>query len=115
MKDNSTLHLEKSGQGNLYYDIALSYRIPAKDVAARDEGFFVEQAYYDYDSYKSIQKAKDEEWARYLSGSLNFRELKYPKEVVTYLKPLENLSVGKLVYAYNRIITGEARDQFAFE
>lgn len=115
LKDNSTLHLEKSGQGNLYYDIALNYRIPAKDVAARDEGFFVEQAYYDYDAYKSIQKAKDEEWAKYLSGSVAFKDLKYPKEVVTYLKPLESLTVGKLVYAYNRIITGEARDQVAFE
>lgn len=115
LKNNSTLHLEKSGQGNLHYDIALSYRIPAKEVAARDEGFFVEQAYYDYDGYKSIQKTKDKEWAQYLSGSLNFRDLKYPKEVVTYLKPLENLTVGKLVYTHNRIITGEARDQVAFE
>lgn len=75
----------------------------------------MEQAYYDYDAYKSIQKAKDEEWAQYLSGSLAFRDLKYPKEAVTYLKPLENLTVGRLVYVYNRIITGEARDQVAFE
>lgn len=115
LQDNSNLHLEKSGQGNLYYEIAVSYRIPAKDVAARDEGFFVEQAYYDYNGYKSVKKAKEEEWARYMSGSITFKELKYPKDIVTYLKPLENLTVGKLVYIHNRIITGEIRDQVAFE
>lgn len=115
LQDNSNLHLEKSGQGNLYYDIAMSYRIPTKDVRSRDEGFFVEQTYFDYNGYKSVKKAKEEEWAQYLSGSIGFSSLKYPKEVVAYLKPLDGLTVGKLVYAHNRIITGEARDQVAFE
>ena len=114
-QDKSNLHLEKTGQGNLYYDIAMSYQIPARDVQARDEGFFVEQTYFDYNEYKSIKKAKDEEWANYMSGSVAFKDLKYPKDVVTYLKPVDSFTVGKLVYAYNRIITGEARDQVAFE
>lgn len=114
-QDNSNLHLEKNGQGNLYYDIALSYRIPSKDVPARDEGFLLEQYFYDYDSYKSVKKTKEEEWLKYMSGSIDFSSLKYPKEIVTYLKPLETLTVGKLVYVHNRVITGEARDQVAFE
>lgn len=93
----------------------MSYRIPAKDIQSRDEGFFVEQTYFDYNEYKSIKKLKEEEWMNYLSGSIAFSALKYPKDVVTYLKPLDGFTVGKLVYAYNRIITGEARDQVAFE
>lgn len=93
----------------------MSYRIPAKDIRARDEGFFVEQTYFDYNEYKSLKKLKEEEWTNYLSGSIAFKDLKYPKDIVTYLKPLEGFSVGKLVYAHNRIITGEARDQVAFE
>ena len=115
LQDNSNLHLERAGQGTLYYDIAMSYNIPTKDVQARDEGFFVEQQYYDYNEYKSVKKAKEEEWVKYLNGSIDFKNLKYPKEIVTYLKPLESFTVGKLVYTYNRIITGEARDQVAFE
>lgn len=115
LQDNSNLHLEKTGQGNLYYDIAMNYQIPMKDVQARDEGFFLEQIYYDYDSYKSIKKAKEEEWEKYTNNDIAFKDLKYPKEIVTYLKPVDSLTVGKLVYVYNRIITGEARDQAAFE
>lgn len=115
LQDNSNLHLEKTGQGNLSYDIAVNYQIPTKDVPSRDEGFFVEQTYYDYDGYKSVKKAKEEEWGNYMSGSIVFSSLKYPKDIVTYLEPLEILTVGKLTYVYNRIITGEARDQVAFE
>lgn len=115
LQDSSNLHFERAGQGNLAYDIAMSYRIPAKDIQSRDEGFFVEQTYFDYNEYKSIKKLKEEEWANYLSGSIAFSALKYPKDVVTYLKPLDSFTVGKLVYTYNRIITGEARDQVAFE
>jgi hypothetical protein len=105
LQDNSNLHIEKSGQGNLYYDIAMSYQIPSKDVLSRDEGFFVEQTYYDYDGYKSIKKAKEEEWNKYTNRDIDFKDLKYPKDIVTYLKPLESFTVGKLVYTYNRIIT----------
>ncbi len=115
LQDHSNLHFEKTGQGNLYYDIAMTYRVPARDIASRDEGFFVEQTYFDYNEYKSLKKAKDEEWTSYLSGSIAFKDLKYPKDVVSYLRAIEVLSVGKLVYVYNRIITGEARDQVAFE
>lgn len=115
LQDSSNLHLEKTGLGNLYYNIAVTYQIPAKDVATRDEGFFLEQTYFDYNEFKSIKKLKEEEWMNYLSGSVSFKDLKYPKDVVIYLKPLNNMTIGRLVYAYNRIITGEARDQVAFE
>lgn len=115
LQDNSNLHLEKSGQGNLSYEIAANYFIQSKDVQARDSWFFVEQTYFDYNEYKSVKKMKEEEWARYLSGSIEFKDLKYPKDTVAYLKPLESLTVGKLVYVHNRIITGEARDMVAFE
>jgi len=115
LKDTSSLHIEKTGQGNLYYDIAMSYFIPTQEVKTRDEGFFLEQTYYDYDTYKSIKKAKEEEWDKYTNNDISFNDLKYPKDIVTYLTPLENFTVGKLVYTYNRIIIGETRDQVAFE
>lgn len=115
LADTSNLHFEKNGQGNLYYDIALSYQIPATQVQSRDEGFFLEQTYYDYDGYKAILKAKKEEWDKYISGSIAYKDLKYPKDVVTYLKPIDSFTIGKLVYVYNRLITGESRDQVAFE
>lgn len=115
LQDDSNLHFEKTGQGNLSYEIAMNYRIPAKDVVSRDEGFFVEQTSFDYNEYKSIKNMKEQEWANYLSGSIAFKDLKYSKDIVSYLKPIDILTVGKLVYVYNRIITGEARDQVAFE
>lgn len=93
----------------------MNYQIPARDVASRDEGFFVEQAYYDYDAYKAVKKAKDEEWARYMAQEIDYKALKYPKDIVTYLKPIDAFTVGKLVYVSNRLITGETRDQVAFE
>ena len=93
----------------------MSYQIPAKDIAARDEGFFLEQAYFDYNEYRVTSKAKEDEWASYMSGSIAYKDLKYPKDVVTYLNPIENLTVGKLVYVHNRMITAETRDQVAFE
>ena len=93
----------------------MNYQIPTKDVSSRDEGFFIEQTYFDYNEYKSVKKAKEDEWMNYMSGSIAFKALRYPKEVVTYLKPIDAFTVGKLVYTYNRIITGEVRDQVAFE
>lgn len=93
----------------------MSYQIPAKNVADRDEGFFLEQFYYDYNAYKSVKKAKEEEWANYMDGSVEYKDLKYPKEIVTYLTPLDSFTIGRLVYIHNRLITGEARDQVAFE
>ncbi len=71
--------------------------------------------YYDYDAYRVIEKAKNEEWKKYSLGELVYSELKYPKETFTYLTPLTALKVGELVLVHNRMILAEPRDQVAFE
>lgn len=46
---------------------------------------------------------------------MEYADLEYPKDIVAYISPLKALKVGELVLAYNRMITGEPRDQVAFE
>ncbi len=46
-------------QTNFYYDMSLKYFLPAEDIPARDEGFFVERNFYnakDIDGEKAITK-----------------------------------------------------------
>ncbi len=50
-----------------------------------------------------------------MMGDIEFDELKYPKEITTYLDSRESFTVGQLVIAHNRMITPEPRDQIAFE
>ncbi len=115
LQDISRIHFEKSGTGRIYYDIALEYALQASGLKSRDEGFFLESAYYDYASYQIVEKAKQSEWIGYIQGAIEYRNLKYPNEIITYLKPLKSLQIGKLVMVYNRMITPEPRDQLAFE
>ena len=115
LKDSSDIHFEKIGSGRLYYDIALEYILRASGQKSRDEGFSLESGYYDYHQYQTIEKAKNKEWSQYNEGKMLYTDLKYPKEVIEYLKPLTSLKVGALVVAYNRMILAEPRDQIAFE
>ena len=46
-------------QTNFYYDMSLKYFLPAEDIPARDEGFFIERSFYnakDVDGEKTITK-----------------------------------------------------------
>jgi len=113
--DSSLVHFEKTGTGRIYYDIALEYAIPAKDIHARDEGFFIESAYYDYEEYQAIERAKKAEWDRYIQGDIEYKDLKYPKDTIAYLKTIESPEIGKLVFVSNRMILAEPCDQVAFE
>ncbi len=115
LQDDSVLHFEKVGTGRIYYDIALQYALKASSIKPRDEGFFIESAYYDYAEYRKIEKAKEEEWHRYLDNKILYTDLQYPRDVVTYLKPLSTLKIGELIIISNRMITPEPRDQVAFE
>ncbi len=65
LKDNSNIHFEKTGSGRLYYDIALEYILRASGMKSRDEGFYLESGYYDYNQYQTVEKAKNEEWSKY--------------------------------------------------
>ena len=115
LKESSILHFEKTGTGRIYYDIAIEYALRASGLKSRDEGFYIESGYYDYTSYRAIERAKNEEWQKYISGEVEYNDLKYPKEITSYLDPIESFKVGQLVIVHNRMIMAEPRDQVAFE
>ncbi|MDD2515797.1 MAG: MG2 domain-containing protein, partial [Candidatus Gracilibacteria bacterium] len=115
LKGENDFVVNKTGEGNIYYDLNLKYYLPAEKIQARDEGFFVEQAYYDYNEYKNIEALKNAEFQKYLNLEIEYNDLKYPKDIIEYIKSISEAKVGQLVIAYGRIITGEARDQVAFE
>lgn len=115
LQSENIFHTEKQGAGTLYYDIALRYYVPTKNLLARDEGFLITQDYFDYNEYKKIEALKNEEYASYMSGDLDYTALKYPKDVVEYLTPVITGKVGQLLFVHNRVITSEARDKVAFE
>ncbi len=111
----NTLNFEVNGSGSLYYDIQMSYHIPSKNISASDEWFFVDKKYYLFQEYKKIQSLKDEEYKKYLNWEITLHELKYPREVVDYLVPIQKAKVWELVLVYNTVVTNETRDQVAFE
>ena len=115
LPNNSTITFEKEGKGTLYYDLSLVYTVPSKDIAARDEGFYVDTNYYLLSDYQKIRTLKNEEWDRYEQGEISYGELKYPKDIVNYLTPKTSFHVGDLVYVHNRLIANEARMRPAFE
>lgn len=88
LQSSSLFHMERTGSGRMYYDIGLTYSIPALSTPARDAGFFVVQEYYDYESYKQISRAKEKEYREYLDAKRSYESLEYPKSVISYLTPL---------------------------
>jgi uncharacterized protein YfaS (alpha-2-macroglobulin family) len=50
-----------------------------------------------------------------MSWTIDYKDLKYPKNIVEYLSEIRDFKVGQLVLAYNKIVTSEPRDQVAFE
>ncbi len=112
---NNTFNIEKTWSGNIYYDLNLSYYIPSKDVKSADEWFYVEKKYFSFNEYKKIESLKSQEYEKYLSGEIVFENLKYPREVVEYLTPINSWKVWDLVLVYNKLVTNESRDQVALE
>jgi hypothetical protein len=41
--------------------------LPINKVIPRDEGFYLEQTYFDYNAYRKIENLKNLEWASYMS------------------------------------------------
>lgn len=112
---DSTLNFSKTGNGKLYYDLSLSYPVPAEKIAARDEGMFVKTEYYDQNDYRRVEALKLEEWRTYLDGKIRYDALKYPKDVYSYVTPVDALRIGQLVRVRYRVIAADARDRVAFE
>lgn len=112
---DSTLNFSKTGNGKLYYDLSLSYPVPAEKIAARDEGMFVKTEYYDQNDAKRVEALQAEEISAYSAGKIRYDELKYPKDVYSYVDPITSVRVGQLVRVRYRVIAADARDRVAFE
>ena len=115
MKAENTFNVEKNWNGNIYYDLNLSYYLPSVDLKARDEWFYIEKTYYLYDEFKKIQSLKQKEMQEFYNYKISFDQLKYPKNIISYLTPIKTPKVWDLLVVYNKIITPEARDQVSFE
>ena len=112
---STTVRIETTGSGSIYYDITLGYMVPAVGIAARNEGFIVQTEYYDYAEYRRIRSLKDTEWKQYLAGDIDYESLQYPREVTSYLTGVTSGRVGQLLYVADTIIAPEAADQVAVE
>jgi uncharacterized protein YfaS (alpha-2-macroglobulin family) len=115
LTDHEAVNVGVSGVGKLYYDLTLRYPVPADKILSRDEGFFVETAFYDYVEYQKVEKAREDEFGEYGQGKIRYSALKYPKEVREYVKPISGAKVGQLVRVEYRVILSETRDKVAFE
>lgn len=115
LKVQNDFTINKEWVWKIFYDIVLSYFLPIEKVMPRNEWFFLEQNYYDYNEYSKIKSLKDKEYAEYLSWTIDYSDLRYPKDVIEYLVPANNYKVWQIILTHNRIITWEPRDQVAFE
>lgn len=115
LKPQNDFVINKQWTGNVYYDLSLSYFLPIEKVIPRDEWFYLEQTYFDYNQFRKIENLKNLEWANYMSGTIDYKDLKYPKNVTEYLSEIKDFKVGQLVLTYNKVVTSEPRDQVAFE
>lgn len=115
LTDHEAVNVGVTGRGRLYYDLTLKYPVSADKILSRDEGFFVQTVFYDYLEYQKIEMAKAEEYGKYDMGKIRYSELKYPKEVREYVKPITGAKVGQLVRVEYRVILSETRDKVVFE
>ena len=88
LQDDTIFHVEKQGSGVMYYDAELRYFVPLANIMARDEGFSITREYFDYNEFKRIETLKKSEYESYLTGAIDYVDLKYPKEVYDYLTPV---------------------------
>lgn len=115
LKNSNDLTFNSIWNWVTYYDISLSYTLPYSEIKPRDEGFYIEQKYYDYNEYRKIQNLKKQEYEQYLSWSIDYNSLKYSKNIEEYLNPINDFVVGQIVMVSNKITTWEPRDQVAIE
>lgn len=115
LKVQNDFIINKLWNGKVYYDLSLSYYLPLDKVKARDEWFYLEQSYFDYNEYHKIDNLKKIEWNNYLTWWTDYKDLKYPKNTTEYLTPTSKYKIWQLVLVYNKIVTSEPRDQVAYE
>lgn len=88
LPDSLGLSFSKNGEGRLYFDATLQIPIPSEEIQARDAGFFIQTQKYDFAEYQKIQEQKIQEFEEYQKGNIRYRDLRYPKSVSEYLKPI---------------------------
>ncbi|EKE28080.1 MAG: hypothetical protein ACD_3C00105G0018 [uncultured bacterium (gcode 4)] len=115
LRQQNDFTINKTWNWKVYYDLALSYYLPSASVKPRDEWFYLDQVYFDYNEYRKIETLKKAEYAKYMNWEIDHKNLKYPKNVVEYLNPVAKIKVWQLLVSYNKIATSETRDQVAFE
>lgn len=115
LKGENIFSVEKEWTWSVYYDLNMSYYVPAKNAFSRDEWFYVDTKYYDYNEYKKIFSLKNEEYEKYLNWEIKYEDLVYTKNVVDYLKPVLFWDIWQLILVYNKVVTNEPRDQVFIE
>ncbi|MEF2175972.1 MAG: MG2 domain-containing protein [Candidatus Absconditabacteria bacterium] len=115
LNEQNSFKINKTGSGNLYYDLNLTYYLPAKNIKATNQGFRLDVKYYRYNDYKMILTEKEKEYKLYMEGKVSYEDLKYTKEPFDYISPVFGGKVGEVLIAANEISTGEPRDKVSFE
>lgn len=115
INNNADIQMSSDSQSKSYYDITMSYFLPAKDIRARYEWFIVKKEYYKYEDYMDIANKKSVEWNDYIQGKISYKSLKYPKAISTYLQQEKNPQIWEVLITLMTIITSEPREQVAIE
>lgn len=115
INNNADIQMSSDSQSKSYYDITMSYFLPAKDIPARYEWFIVKKEYYRYEDYMDIANKKSTERNEYIQGKISYKSLKYPKAISTYLQQENNPQIWEVLITLMTIITSEPREQVAIE
>lgn len=115
LKDNNNLTLAKLWKWNLYYDLILNYYIPSYESQNIDSWFYIEKTYFSFDEYKKIKELKQKEYDEYFDGKITYDDLKYKKNIESYLTPVKDFKVWELVVVYNKIISKNWVKNMIFE
>jgi hypothetical protein len=107
--------INKTASWAVYYDLNLEYYLDTKDLKARDQWFFVERKFYKYEDYKKIENLQKIEREKYKNKEISYEDLKYPKSIINYLKPVKKAKLWELLIVYNKVIVWETRDKVLFE
>lgn len=113
--ENSFVAQVSGGKGSAWYALALSYAVPASAAQARDEGFTVTRAFYDYAAYKAVLALQAQETKDVESGKISWDDRTYAKDAFEYVGPVTEGKIGQLLVARVRMIVPETRDAVRFD
>lgn len=115
LKEQNNFKINKTWTWNIYYDMNLSYYLPAKNIKATNQWFRLDVKYYRYNDYKMILTEKEKEYKLYIDWKISYEDLKYTKEPFDYISPVFGWKVWEVLIAANEISTWEPRDKVSFE